>query len=185
MTSSPKLNALSPLARAIKRILHSKEHVASNFKSAPDDRYFEDYVPGTVHEFGSIKVDEEEVLEFGRRYVPLPYHIDKEAAKNSLYGGVIASGWHTAALMMRIYTEIYLSQVANLGSPGGDELRWDKPVFPGDELSVRATVLEARRSQSRPDRGIVRTFIEVLNQKREVVMSLKMVNFVRCREPKA
>lgn len=151
------------------------------FAHPPEDRYFEDYVPGTVHEFGSIAVDEEEVLEFGRRYVPLSYHIDKEAAKQSIYGGVIASGWHTAALMMRIYTENYLSKVANLGSPGGDELRWDKPVFPGDELSVRATVLEARRSESRPNRGIVRTFIEVLNQKNEVVMSMKMVNFVRCR----
>jgi|SRR6266850_753005 acyl dehydratase len=185
MTSSPKPNALSPLARAIKPILHSKEHVASNFKSAPDNRYFEDYISGAVHEFGSIAVDEKEVIEFGKRYVPLSYHLDKEAAKNSIYGGVIASGWHTAALMMRIYTEIYLSQVANLGSPGGDELRWNKPVFPGDELSVHATVLEARRSESHPDRGIVRTFIEVLNQKREVVMSLKLVNFVRCREPKA
>lgn len=151
------------------------------FAHPPEDRYFEDYVPGTVHEFGSIAVDEEEVLDFGRRYVPLSYHIDKEAAKQSIYGGVIASGWHTAALMMHIYTENYLSKVANLGSPGGDELRWDKPVFPGDELSVRATVLEARRSESRPNRGIVRTFIEVLNQKNEVVMSMKMVNFVRCR----
>jgi acyl dehydratase len=159
--------------------------VTSHFKSTPDDRYFEDYVPGAVHEFGSIAVDEEEVIEFGKRYVPLSYHVDKEAAKNSIYGDVIASGWHTAALMMRTYSETYLSQVANLGSPGGDELRWNKPVFPGDELSVRATVLEARRSESRPDRGIVRTFIEVLNQKREVVMSLKMVNFVRCREPQA
>ena len=156
--------------------------MTSHFKSTPDDRYFEDYVPGAVHEFGSIAVDEKEVIEFGKRYVPLSYHVDKEAAKNSIYGGVIASGWHTAALMMRIYTEIYLSQVANLDSPGGDDLRWTKPVFPGDELSVRATVLEARRSESRPDRGIVRTFIEVLNRKREVVMSLKMVNFVRCRE---
>jgi acyl dehydratase len=154
----------------------------SGFVHPPDDRYFEDYVPGAVHEFGSVAVDEQEVLEFGRRYVPLPYHVDKEAAKKSLYGSVIASGWHTAALMMRLYTENYLSQVANLGSPGGDELRWEKPVFPGDELSVRATVLEARRSESRPDRGIVRTFIEVVNQKREVVMSLKMVNFVRTRE---
>ena len=97
-------------------------------------------MPGAVHEFGSLAVDEKEVIEFGKRYVPLSYHVDKEAAKNSIYGGVIASGWHTAALMMRIYTEIYLSQVANLGSPGGDELRWNKPVFPGDELSVRATV---------------------------------------------
>ena len=154
----------------------------SVFAHPAEDRYFEDYLPGDVHEFGSVAVDEAEVLEFGRRYVPLSYHVDKEAAKNSIYGGVIASGWHTAAIMMRIYTENYLSAVANLGSPGGDELRWDKPVFPGDELSVRATVLEARRSESRPDRGIVRTFIQVLNQKKEVVMSMKMVNFVRCRD---
>ena len=155
---------------------------SSVFAHPAEDRYFEDYLPGDVHEFGSVAVDEAEVLEFGRRYVPLSYHVDKEAAKTSIYGGVIASGWHTAALMMRIYTENYLSRVANLGSPGGDELRWDKPVFPGDELCVRATVLEARRSASHPDRGIVRTFIQVLNQKNEVVMSMKMVNFVRCRD---
>jgi len=123
------------------------------------------------------------VIEFGRRYVPLSYHIDKEAARKSIYGGLIASGWQTAALMMRIYTENYLSHVANLGSPGGDELRWNKPVFPGDQLAVRATVMEARRSESRSDRGIVRTFIEVVNQNREVVMSMKMVNFVKCRNP--
>lgn len=156
--------------------------MAIMFKNTNDNRYFEDYIPGDVHEFGSIKVHEQEVVEFGKRYVPLSYHVDKEAAKNSIYGRLIASGWHTAALIMRIYTENYLSKVGNLGSPGGDELRWPKPVFPGDELSVRATVLEARRSESRPDRGIVRTFIEVLNQKSEVVMSMKMVNFVRCRE---
>lgn len=154
---------------------------SSGFAHSPENRYCEDYVPGAVHELGSIAVDEHEVLEFGRRYVPLSYHVDKQSAKSSIYGGVIASGWHTAALMMRRYTENYLSKVANLGSPGYDELRWDKPVFPCDELSVRATVLEARRSESRPDRGIVRTFVEVLNQKREVVMSMKMVNFVRLR----
>jgi acyl dehydratase len=154
----------------------------SPFARPPGERYFEDYVTGTVHEFGSIQVEEQEVLEFGRRYVPLSYHTDKEAAKSSIYGGVIASGWHTAALMMRAYTENYLSKVANLGSPGGDELRWNKPVFPGDQLSVRATILETRRSESRPDRGIVRTHIEVLNQRREVVMSMKMINFVRCRD---
>src|SRR5688572_26527009 len=153
----------------------------SSFHQPPENRYFEDYVPGAVHEFGSVFVDEEEVLDFGRRYVPLSYHIDKEAAQTSIYGGLIASGWNTAALMMRLYTDNYLSKVANLGSPGCDAIRWDKPVFPGDELSVRATVMEARRSESRPDRGIVRTFIEVLNQKREVVMSLKMVNFVKRR----
>jgi acyl dehydratase len=153
------------------------------FDHPPDDRYFEDYLPGSVHEFGSISVEEEDVIEFGKRYVPLSYHVDKEAARKSIYGGLIASGWQTAALMMRIYTENYLSHVANLGSPGGDELRWNKPVLPGDQLSVRATVMEARRSESRPDRGIVRTWIEVLNQKREVVMTMKMVNFVKCRNP--
>jgi acyl dehydratase len=156
--------------------------MATQFKTPANARYFEDYVPGEVHEFGSIRVDEQEVLDFGRRFVPLSYHVDAQAAKQSIYGGVIASGWHTAALMMRLYVEHYLSQVANLGSPGGDELRWDKPVFPGDRLSVRATVLEARRSESRPDRGIVRTFIEVLNQDSQVVMSMKMVNFVKCRK---
>src|SRR6476646_11424565 len=109
------------------------------FDHPPEDRYFEDYVPDAVHEFGFITVDEQEVIEFGRRYVPLSYHMDKEAARKSIYGGLIASGWQTAALMMRIYTENYLSHVANLGSPGGDELRWNKPVFPGDQLSVRAT----------------------------------------------
>ena len=153
------------------------------FDLPPDDRYFEDYLPGSVHEFGSIIVEERDMIEFGKRYVPLSYHVDKEAARRSIYGGLIASGWQTAALMMRIYTENYLSHVANLGSPGGDELRWNKPVFPGDQLSVRATVMEARRSESRPDRGIVRTWIEVLNQKREVVMTMKMVNFVKCRNP--
>ncbi len=152
------------------------------FANPPENRYFEDYVPGTVHEFGALRIEEEEVLDFGRRFVPLSYHIDKEAAKNSIYGGLIASGWHTAALMMRLYTDNYLSRVANLGSPGCDELRWTRPVFPGDELSVRVTVLEVRRSESKPDRGIIRSFVEVLNQKSEVVMSLKMVNFVRSRQ---
>jgi acyl dehydratase len=149
--------------------------------ASPDNRYFEDYVAGSVHEFGSIVVDETEVREFDQRFVPLSYHTDPEAAKKSIYGGLIASGWHTAALMMRLYTDHYLSKVANLGSPGCDELRWSKPVSPGDKLSIRVTVMETRRSDSKPDRGIVQSFTEVLNQKREVVMSVKMVNFVRAR----
>jgi acyl dehydratase len=154
----------------------------SSFHHPPENRYFEDYVPGAVHEFGSVVVNEEEVLDFGRRYVPLSYHVDKEAAQTSIYGGLIASGWHTAALMMRLYTDNYLSKIANLGSPGCDAIRWDKPVFPGDQLSVRVTVLEARISQSKPDRGIVRSFVEVVNQKGEVTMSLEMVNFVLTRK---
>ena len=153
----------------------------SVFTTSPDNRYFEDYVAGAVHEFGSIAVEEQEVLDFGKRFVPLSYHTDPELAKKSIYGGLIASGWHTAALMMRLYTDHYLSKVANLGSPGADELKWDRPVFPGDDLSIRVTVLETRRSESKPDRGIIRSFVEVLNQNREIVMSVKMVNFVRSR----
>ena len=153
----------------------------SSFTSSPDNRYFEDYVAGSAHEFGSIVVEEKEVIDFGKRFVPLSYHVDPEAAKKSIYGGLIASGWQTAALMMRLYTDNYLSRVANLGSPGCDELRWTKPVFPGDELSIRVTVVETRRSDSKPERGIVHSFVEVLNQKRDVVMSVKMVNFMRAR----
>jgi acyl dehydratase len=155
--------------------------MAARFPTTPDNRYFEDYVAGAVHEFGSILVEEKEVVDFGRRFVPLSYHIDKEAARNSIYGGLIASGWHTAAIMMRLYTDNYLSKVANLGSPGCDELRWTKPVFPGDVLSIRVTVLDARRSNSNPDRGIIQSSVEVLNHQREVVMKVKMVNFVRSR----
>lgn len=155
---------------------------SSNFTTSVENRYFEDYIAGSVHEFGPIAVEIDEVIEFGKRFVPLTYHTDAVLAKQSIYGGLIASGWHTAGLMMRLYTDNYLSKVANLGSPGVDELRWDKPVFPGDDLSIRVSVLETRVSQSKPDRGIVRSFVEVLNQKRDVVMSLKMVNFVRGRD---
>ncbi len=159
--------------------------MSSRFTTTIDNRYFEDYVVGSVYEFGSISVDEQEVIDFGKRFVPMSYHTDKEAAKKSIFGGLIASGWHTAALMMRLYTDYYLSSVAALGSPGVDEVRWTKPVYPGDALSLRVTVEEARRSASKPDRGVLRSFIEVLNQNREVVMTLKSINFMRCRQAAA
>ena len=155
---------------------------SSGFSVPVDNRYLEDYVPGSVHEFGPIAVEEDEVIAFGKRFAPLPYHTDPQRAKESIYGGLIASGWHTAGLMMRLYSQHYLSQVANLGSPGVDELRWDRPVRPGDDLTVRVTVRETRPSRSKPDRGILHSFIEVLNQNHEVVMSAKMINFVRRRE---
>lgn len=145
------------------------------------DRRFEDYVPGHVYEFGSVAVDEAEVIEFGRRYDPQPFHTDPEAAKQTVFGGVIASGWQTAGFMMRLYVEHYLSPVASLGSPGIDELRWPKPVRPGDVLSVRATVLKADRSRSKPDRGIVHTLVEVLNQHGEIVFTMKAMNMLRAR----
>lgn len=145
------------------------------------DRYFEDYEPGSVHEFGSIAVREEEVLAFGWRFDPQPFHTDPVAAAETEYGGLIASGWHTAGLMMRLYSDHYLSKVATLVSPGVDNLRWLRPVRPGDVLSLRVTVAEARRLRSKPDRGLVRSDVEVLNQRGEVVMTLSALNFFLCR----
>jgi acyl dehydratase len=152
------------------------------FPAQRAQRYFEDYTPGLVLEFGAVRVDEDEVVAFARRYDPQPFHIDAEAAAAGPFGGLIASGWHTGSLMMRLLVEHYLSPVASLGSPGIDELRWLAPVRPGDTLSARVTILEARRSQSKPDRGLVRAQMEVLNQRREVVMSMKALNFTLCRD---
>jgi acyl dehydratase len=144
-------------------------------------RYFEDYVPGSVHELGSFSISEAEIIEFAQRYDPQPIHIDPVAARQSIFGGLIASGWHTAALMMRLVVERYMSKVAALGSPGVDEIRWPKPVRPGDTLTVRTTVVDARRSRSKPDRGIVRSSFEVRNQHAELVMSAKGIGMYRCR----
>ncbi|HEY7580165.1 MAG TPA: MaoC/PaaZ C-terminal domain-containing protein [Acetobacteraceae bacterium] len=139
----------------------------------PAERYFEDYRVGMVEEFGEIAVTAEEIVAFARRYDPQPMHIGP--------GEVIASGWHTAALVMRVFVEHYLSKVATLPSPGIDELRWTAPVRPGDTLRVRVTVTEARRSRSRGDRGIVHGLVEVLNQAGEIVMSFRPMNLMRCR----
>jgi acyl dehydratase len=112
------------------------------FATPIDDRYFEDYVPGDIHEFGSIVADEKEMIAFARRFDPQPFHTDPEAAKQSIFGGLIASGWYTAGLMMRLYVDHYLSHVASLSSPGVDELRWLKPVRPGDSILIRITMAE-------------------------------------------
>jgi acyl dehydratase len=143
-----------------------------------NDRYFEDYVGGDVHEFGSIVVEEDEVIAFARRFDPQPFHVDPNAAKLTQFGGLIASGWHTAALAMRLFADNYLTQVASLASPGVDELRWRKPVRPGDILSMRVTVLKAVPSKSRPDRGAITSLVELFNQANEAVMTFKCINFV-------
>jgi len=148
-----------------------------------DDRYFEDYIEGDVHSFGSIAVEADEIVSFARRFDPQDFHIDPVAAKRTPFGGLIASGWHTAGLMMRLYVEHYLTHVASLASPGLDELRWHKPVRPGDRLSVRVSVLKAAPSRSKPDRGVVTSFIEVLNQADEIVMTLKAINIIARRQP--
>jgi len=145
-------------------------------------RYFEDYVAGAVFEYGAITLTEREIVEFAERFDPQYIHTDPRAAAKGPFGGLIASGWHTAAIMMRLFVDHYLSHVASMASPGIDELRWTQPVRPGDTLSIRVSVIEANRSRSKPDRGMVRSLIEVLNQDREVVMSLKAMNILRCRD---
>jgi acyl dehydratase len=155
---------------------------AETFATPIEQRYFEDYVPGGVYEFGSILVEEAEIISFSKRFDPQSFHTDPEAAEKSMYGGLIASGWHTAALMMRLIVDHYLSHIASLGSPGVDELRWLQPVRPGDTLSLRVTVTEARRSRSKPDRGILHSYCETLNQHGQVVMTMKAINLLACRK---
>ena len=145
------------------------------------DRWFEDYVPGAVHDLGSVLVDEQEVISFARQFDPQPFHLNKEQAEKSAFGGLIASGWHTVCMAMRLIVDHYLSEVSSEGSPGIDELRWLQPVRPGDRLTVRITVLDARRSRSRPERGIVRSLIETQNQDGEIAMHLTSTIFIRCR----
>jgi acyl dehydratase len=154
----------------------------SDFPTPITDRYFEDYRPGFVGEYGSITVSEDQILEFGRQFDPQQFHIDPVKAAHGPFSGLIASGWHTAAIMMRLYADHIVSKVASLGSPGVDELRWMRPVRPGDTLSIRATILEARRSTSKPDRGLVRIQVEVLNQDKTVVMSVKAMTLFLCRK---
>ena len=153
----------------------------STFSVSIENRYFEDYEPGAVYEFGTITVGEADIIEFARRFDPQIFHTDPQGARHTIHGGLIASGWHTASLMMRLFVDHYLSSVASLGSPGVDELRWTKPVRPGDNLSLRVTVMDTKCSRSKPDRGVLFSFIEVINQKQEVVMSMKAVNLLLCR----
>jgi acyl dehydratase len=133
-------------------------------------RYLEDYPVGSSAEFGSAHVTEAEIREFAARYDPQPFHTDPEAAKQWPYGGLIASGWHTAAMMMRILLDSFIDGESSLGSPGLGPIRWKLPVRPGDVLRVRARVLDNRVSQSKPDRGILTFEVEVINQRDEVVM---------------
>jgi acyl dehydratase len=135
-------------------------------------RYFEDVRVGEKASLGTHTVTEEEILAFARRYDPQPFHIDAEAAKRSIFGGLIASGWHTCAIMMKMTVEAdRKSRAVTTGSPGVDSCRWLKPVRPGDTLAGRTEVLETWPSRSKPI-GFVRSRVEMLNQRGEIVLSL-------------
>ncbi len=136
-------------------------------------RYFEDFTPGDVIELGARTITKERILAFAREFDPQPFHTDEAAARRSIYGGLLASGWHTGSLAMRLLYDGLLKDTASLGSPGIDELRWLKPVRPGDTLSLRMTILESIPSRTKPDRGLVRSLMEMRNQRGEVVLTIR------------
>jgi acyl dehydratase len=145
-------------------------------------KYFEDFQAGEVFELGSYELSERELLDFARKYDPQPFHVDAEAARESPFGGLIASGWQSAAIFMRLYVDGILGQTASMGSPGVERIRWLVPVRAGDALRGRVTIVEAAPSATRPDRGTVISECELLNQRDEVVMTLLARSFVARRD---
>ena len=144
--------------------------------------HWEDFPVGHVAEFGHVEVQREAVIDFARQFDPQPFHLDDEAAAASLFGRLSARGWHTACLLMRMLCDHHLLRTAALGSPGIDALRWLQPVYPGDVLSARQEVLEARPMRSRPHVGLVKSRFTVLNQRREAVMTIESWGMMRRRD---
>lgn len=135
--------------------------------------HFEDFIPGSIAEFGPRSVTREEIIAFAAEFDPQPMHLDEDAGRASMLGGLAASGWHTCSILMRMIYDGFLFESASMGSPGVDEVRWLAPVRPGDTLTTRRTVLEARVSNSKPDRGFVTLLFEVFNQAGRSVMTLR------------
>lgn len=149
-------------------------------------QYFEDIEIGRTSKFGHYEVTREEVLDFARKFDPQSFHLDEEAAAKTHFGRLSASGWHTCAMTMAMMVEnMQNNRQAGLGSPGIDNLRWKKPVFPGDTLRVETTVLEKRRSQSRPDMGIFKSQATVFNQNDEPVLEMVSNGLIQVRDPSA
>jgi acyl dehydratase len=139
----------------------------------PKKYYWEDFAVGTVRVFGGMKLEKADIIRFARDWDPQPFHVDEEAAKRSPYGGLIASGWQTCAAAMRMCCDAYLLEAASLGSPGVENVRWVKPVRPGDTLEVRLEVLEARPLKSKPGVGLVKNRWQLFNQDGEEVMQME------------
>ncbi len=146
--------------------------------------FFEDFAIGQKERFGRYEVSAAEIVEFAKKYDPQPFHVDEEAARQSLFGNLCASGWHTCAMTMRMMVDrMKETGTYSFGSPGVDEVRWKRPVFPGDVLTVEMEVIGMRRSRSRPGLGIISNRYHTLNQKGEVVMSFIGNAFFPCRDP--
>ncbi len=146
------------------------------------ERRFEDYSIGSVCEFGPITLTQSDMIDFARVYDPQSFHVDPDAAASGPFGGLIASGLHTFGLAFRAFITEFLPTTGSLGSPGADELRWLRPVRPDDVLMLRVTVVDARRSSSKPDRGVIRTQWEMLNQDDQPVFSCFGLNLIAVRD---
>ena len=147
--------------------------------------YWEDLPVDTTIDLGSLTVDREEVLEFAGKYDPQPFHLSDEAAAQSMFGRLAASGWHTCAMVMGLMTRNFLLQSSSLGSPGLEKLKWLRPVYPGDTLTVRQRIVESRPMASRPDVGLVRSVWEAFNQDGEQVLMMDGYGMFRRRTPGA
>ena len=145
-------------------------------------RWYEDFTVGEEIRSPGKTLTEAEIVEFGFRYDPQPFHIDKQAAGASIYGGLIASGWHIGSVAFRLLTMTDVLGEASLGSPGIDELRWLKPVHPDDTLTTIVRITEMRPSRSKPDRGIVVMAYRIVNQDEETVMTMQAMQLIRRRD---
>ena len=141
-------------------------------------RYFEDFHIGDTFDLGSLTVTAEEIIAFARQFDPQYFHTDPQRAQDSIFGGLVASGWHTGSLFMRLLVDGLLSKIESIGSPGLDQVRWLQPVRPNDILHGRLTVIDARVSQSRPTIGILRSNSELFNQHNDLLMTLIGIHFV-------
>lgn len=144
-------------------------------------RYFEDFPLGEVIELGTRTITQDEIIAFARDFDPQAFHTDPLLAQQSSFGGIVASGWHSVVIFMRLLVDAVLRETAGLGSPGVDEIRWLKPVRPGDTLSGRTTIIEATPSRSKPDRGLVKQRGELTNQHGDIVMTLVGMSLFRRR----
>jgi acyl dehydratase len=143
--------------------------------------HWEDFVVGSVAEYGPRLVTREEIVAFAAEFDPQPMHMDEEFARSTMLGGLAASGWHTCAIGMRLICDGFMADTAGAGSPGIEEVRWHKPVRPGDRLTLRRTILETRPLRSRPEWGSVKFRFELLDQAGELVMTQENVNFIERR----
>ena len=145
--------------------------------------FWEDLAPGSVRDLGSVTVSADEIRDFARRFDPQPFHLDEVAGRESIFGGLCASGWHTCSLAMKLTVENLLTESSSMGSPGVENLRWLKPVYPGDTLRLTHTIVESRPLRTRTDTGLVRAKWEMFNQNGEQVLQMEGYGMFGRREP--